>query len=143
MTRGLARVLVIDDDRAIRSLVALILGKAGLQVVEAKSGEEGLQYFPTTPIDVVITDILMPGQDGLSVIRELHARFPKLKIIAFSGGGMVLSAEDNLALAMKAGALQSLTKPFTRQELLKTVSRVLRKPLPCNTTRGRSCAEAP
>ncbi len=122
----MTNVLVIDDDQAIRQLVKAILGGAGYHVLYAGGGDEGLRLFREHPIDLVITDILMPGTDGLAVIRELLATAPATRIIALSGGGMILTAGISLHVARKMGAFESLAKPFSRKELLATVERVLR-----------------
>ena len=118
-------ILVIDDDPASCYLVKTILEHAGYQVLLAGGGDEGLRLFRNHAIDVVITDILMPGTDGLAVIRELLTIAPDIKIIALSGGGMILTAETSLHVARKMGAFESLAKPFVRTELLAAVERVL------------------
>lgn len=118
-------ILVIDDDQAIRKLLKLILEKAGHQVLLASSGEQGIILFEKSDIDLVITDILMPGLDGLGVIRELTTKADSAKILALSGGGMILTAETSLNVAQKMGAVRSLSKPFTRPDLLSIVSEML------------------
>ena len=119
-------VLVIDDDPASCYLVKTILEGAAYRVLLASGGDEGLRLFRDHTVDVVITDILMPGTDGLAVIRELLHMAPNIKIIALSGGGMILTAETSLQVARKMGAFESLAKPFVRTELLAMVKRVLR-----------------
>ncbi|MEO5362510.1 MAG: response regulator [Magnetococcus sp. DMHC-8] len=121
-------VLVIDDDPTNCQLVKTILQHAGYRVIHAGGGEEGLHMFRTHAVDVVITDILMPGTDGLAVIRELLTTAPDTRIIALSGGGMMLTAETSLQVARKTGAFESLAKPFVRQALLDVVKRVLHTP---------------
>ncbi|MBF0161910.1 MAG: response regulator [Magnetococcales bacterium] len=121
----MANILVIDDDPASCFLVKSLLEKVGYRVFVAGGGDEGLRLFAKHPIDVVITDILMPGTDGLAVIRELLTRAPDVKIIALSGGGMILTAEISVHVARKMGAFASLLKPVDRVELLATLQRVL------------------
>lgn len=121
----MTNVLVIDDDPTSRHLVKAILEREGYTLFCASGGDEGLRLFREHPIDVVITDILMPGTDGLAVIRELLSVAPDIKIIALSGGGMILTAEISLQVARKMGAFASMTKPFSRAELLAAVHRVL------------------
>ncbi|MBF0401608.1 MAG: response regulator [Magnetococcales bacterium] len=121
----MTNILVIDDDSTIRFLLKAILEQAGYHVLCASGGDEGLQLFRAHTIELVITDILMPGTDGLAVIRELLASDPETKIIALSGGGMVLTAEISLHVARRMGAFESLAKPFTRDELLAMVHRIL------------------
>ncbi len=119
------RVLVIDDDQAIRKLIRTILGKEGFEILEAAGGKEGLRLFDPRSIDAVITDVLMPEIDGLAVIRQIRQQYPLTPIVALSGGGRVLTPEVSLGVAKKVGAFQSLAKPFTRSELLRAVRAVL------------------
>lgn len=122
-------ILIIDDDLEIRMILRKFLSTSGFQVVEAADGREGVRQFSNANIDLVITDILMPEKDGLAVIREIHAMDPQMRIIALSGGGMTLSAETSLYVAKKMGAVRSLAKPFTRDELLDLVNIVLESPV--------------
>ena len=80
-----ARILVVDDDQAIRLLLRAMLERRGHAVIEAKNGDEGLQYYRAAPADLVITDIQMPVLDGLQMIKELRGDFPTAQIIAISG----------------------------------------------------------
>lgn len=121
----MTNILVIDDDQMSRHLLKAILEKAGYRVLYAGGGDEGLHLFHTNPIDLVITDILMPGTDGLAVIRTLLNTAPDVKIIALSGGGMILTAETSLNIARKMGAFESLAKPFVPTELLAMIQRIL------------------
>ncbi|WP_130471212.1 response regulator [Candidatus Magnetaquicoccus inordinatus] len=118
-------ILVIDDDPATRYLVKSILEDAGFTVLLASGGEEGLEMFQHHQIALVITDILMPGTDGLAVIRELMATCPTTPVIALSGGGMILTAETSLHIARKMGAFRTMAKPFVRMELLQLINEVL------------------
>ena len=123
----MAHILVIDDDPTIRSLIKTMLENAGYHVLLAVGGAEGLSLFKSNTIDLVITDILMPGTDGLAVIRELLASNSSAKMIALSGGGTTLTAEMSLGVAHKMGVLKSLSKPFSKTELLETVEQALQK----------------
>ena len=84
---------------------------------QATNGREALQRVALTPYDLVITDILMPEQDGLEVIKELRRAFPTVKIIAISGGGLFDKASA-LKCATLLGAHRTLAKPFGPEELL-------------------------
>ena len=120
----MARVLVIDDDEEIRTLVQTILVGAGHRVELANDGREGLMSFGKRPPDVVITDINMPGLDGhdvISALRVLHAHVP---IIAISGGSAV-PKDELLVKALKLGAFEVIMKPFEFRQLLGAVSRAL------------------
>lgn len=118
------KVLVIDDDAKITRVLDLKLRKAGYQVIVAANGEAGLNLFKAQQPDMVITDILMPGKEGLETIMELRRDFPEVKIIAISGGGHV-GADEYLDLAKKFGAQYAFTKPFTGKEILQAVGDLL------------------
>src|SRR5919108_2919694 len=82
-----ARILIIDDDDQIRRMLCQALEQAGYEAVEARDGQEGLEHYRAAPTDLIITDILMPGKEGLETIMELRREVPGVKIIAISGGG--------------------------------------------------------
>lgn len=115
-----ASVLVVDDEVPILQLLRKTLEGAGYKVWEALTGHEGLRQVCAQPIDVVITDILMSDMDGLEMIGELHRNFPKVRIIAISGGSKYL---DYCAVAKMLGAHETLNKPLELQELLDAVAR--------------------
>jgi CheY-like chemotaxis protein len=116
----MARILVIDDDSSMRRLVARILAGANHEVVEANNGKTGMEQFATYQPDVVVTDILMPEQEGIETIRELRRISPSLRIVAMSGGG---TDKDLMFLGMaKAlGADAVLAKPFRPDELIRVI----------------------
>lgn len=114
------QILIIDDETPIRSMVRLILERAGYAVREAQDGIEGIRVFRETPADLIITDLIMPNKDGIGMIIELKKDFPELKIIAMSGGG--LNRPDGyLRGAQKLGAACTLSKPLNRNDLLRAV----------------------
>jgi CheY-like chemotaxis protein len=118
------RILLIDDEALARDMLWQMLERAGYDVVEAASGREGLQHYQTTAIDVIITDILMPDQDGLETIQELRRLAPEAKIIAISGGGQS-GLLDLLPIAAKLGAQRTLWKPLRRLELLEAIRQLV------------------
>jgi CheY-like chemotaxis protein len=120
----MSRILVIDDDAQFRGMLCQVLGRAGYEVVEASNGKEGLDLFRAEPTDLVISDILMPEQEGLQTIRELRHEFPETKIIAISGGGPGGSM-NFLKAARLLGAARTLWKPFDLDELRQAVHEVL------------------
>lgn len=121
----MARILVIDDEAPIRRLLSQALASAGHEVLEAADGREALRIHQDRPSDLVITDILMPEQDGLEVIMALRRDTPGLKIIAMSGGGM-FQQEAALQMAAPLGALATLRKPFDILSLLEVVRNALK-----------------
>lgn len=120
----MARVLVIDDEADIRRLLAAGLGSDGHTVFEAADGVEGVALLGLHPVDVVITDILMPNKEGIETIIELRKTRPGLKIVAMSGGG-IMSGSDALRVARSLGAHATLRKPFRIADLRRVVSACL------------------
>jgi DNA-binding response OmpR family regulator len=119
------RILVIDDDEQLRKMLKRMLLQAGYEVIEAVDGLEGTHLFLQQPADLVITDIFMPGKEGLEIIRELRKKFHDVKIIAMSGGSARVGEYSALPLAREFGAIDTLTKPFMREELLEAVRQAL------------------
>ncbi|AWB07011.1 response regulator (plasmid) [Azospirillum humicireducens] len=128
----MASVLIIDDDDVARAVLLRTMTMAGHEAVGARDGMEGMARFrehsadrsPHRPIDLVITDIFMPNQEGLATIMELRRASPSLKIIAISGGG-VRASLDVLPVAEALGAHRTLRKPFTPAEVMEAVRAVL------------------
>ena len=125
----MARILIIDDEPQIRSMLKLMLERDGYEVVEAPDGVEGIKVYRQNPADLIITDLIMPNKDGIGMIIELKKEFPDVKIIAMSGGGLN-KPEGYLKGAKKLGAACTLTKPIDREEMLKAVKDILKNSLP-------------
>ena len=121
----MARILIIDDEPQIRSMLKLMLERDGYEVVEAPDGVEGINVYRQNPADLIITDLIMPNKDGIGMIIELKKEFPDVKIIAMSGGGLN-KPEGYLKGAKKLGAARTLTKPIDREEMLKAVKDILK-----------------
>ena len=120
----MARILIIDDEDQARNMLSLALERAGHEVVSARDGNEGLQLYHTTLVDLIITDILMPEKEGLETIIELRREFPNVKIIAMSGGGHKGNL-NFLQIAKRLGAQRTLQKPFHLKEVIQLVTEVL------------------
>jgi len=122
----MARILVIDDDQAIRTVMRRVLEKAGHVVTEAEDGEAGLALLEEELPDMVVTDLLMPEKEGIETILEMRQSFPDLPVLAVSGadGGV---EEGPLLDARLLGADSTLSKPFSLEEFLEAVEDVLRK----------------
>src|SRR5690349_1966101 len=114
------RILVVDDDEAIRQTLAKTLERAGYEVVLAVDGREAIRLFRTTPVDVAIVDIWMPEKDGLETLMEMRRHSPDARVIAMSGGAR-LGITSPLEWARRFGAKAILTKPFSSDELLATL----------------------
>jgi CheY-like chemotaxis protein len=120
----MANILVIDDIAGVRRTIVGILSRHGHAVDEANSGIAGTTMASARRYDVVITDILMPEQDGIETIDQLRLCSPGTKVIAVSGGGAMVPTSDALRLA-KTTADGVLRKPFDASELIATVNKVL------------------
>lgn len=118
----MARILIIDDSGLVRSWTRRVLAEAGYDVLVAGNGKEGLRTLRQAPVDVVITDIYMPEQDGFEVIREIRGARSGVKCIAITARA---SALNLFRVASALGASATLQKPFAAELLLGTVSRVL------------------
>ena len=119
----MARILVIDDDADMRSLLDEMLRDGGHEVALAGDGREGVAKYRANRADLVITDLFMPNQEGLETIVELRHDFPNVLIIAMSGKTF---ARAMLTIATRLGAVEVLMKPFQPAELLDAVTRALK-----------------
>lgn len=118
------RILVVDDEAQIRTMLTEILEQEGYEVHTAGNGEEGLDLAGKLAFDLVITDMIMPVKDGLKFIMELVRDQPDLKIIAISGGGAI-KAERYLTMAGYLGDVATLEKPFKLEVLLELIRKRL------------------
>lgn len=112
------RVLVIDDNPDLRSLLEHSLAGEGFEVETASNGMEALRLLQISPVEVVVTDIFMPDKDGIEVISELKQSHPGIKIIAMSGGPRRHGNVDYFTVAREVGADGVLGKPFTPGQLV-------------------------
>ncbi len=101
-----------------------VLETAGYGVIDASNGREGMQRYREAPTDLVITDLIMPEQEGLETIQELRRDFPETKLIAISGGARE-GTMDFLPIAEQLGANRILHKPFTPEKFLEVIQEVL------------------
>jgi DNA-binding response OmpR family regulator len=118
------RILVIDDDIKIREMLKQYLERAEYEVLIAPDGKAALKLHSANPVDLIITDIVMPEKDGLETIMELRRRFPAVKVIAISGGGKI-EANEYLDIAKAMGVTRTFSKPFELRELLAAVRELL------------------
>jgi len=120
----MARIMVIDDDADLRSLLQYVLSSAGHEVLTAGDGLEALNLQRTNPVQLIITDMFMPEHEGIETILEFRRDFPDVGIIAMSGASE--QAFEMLSVARRMGAAQVLEKPFSTPELLSAIEGVLR-----------------
>lgn len=115
------RILVVDDDAGVRDVLRSMLESAGYTVSVAENGKEALRILKDEPADVIITDLVMPEQEGIETIKMIRKDYPAVKVIAMSGafGG------DYLRIATYLGAHGTLAKPIQMGVLLKMVASAL------------------
>jgi len=120
----MAKVLIIDDDAAMRRMMSRVLTDARHQVIEASDGRDGIRKFRAEAPEIIVTDIVMPEQEGIQTIREIRAAGSTVGIIAISGGGGGDGALY-LTIAEELGADAVLQKPFRLAELVAVIDRML------------------
>jgi CheY-like chemotaxis protein len=128
------RILVIDDERDVRDSVKCVLDLAGYEVLTAENVTEALEQLQRTPMDLIITDIIMPKMNGVQAIESIRRAFPMVRIVAISGGGnfgvagyqpTAIATNAYLRSAEEAGAHVVLTKPFEFDDLIEAVEKLL------------------
>ena len=116
-------ILVIDDEKSQREILKDILVDAGYSVVIAENGEQGIHYAVNDKFNLILTDLKMPGKDGLDVLKEIRQSDPEMQVIIMTAFGTIPGAVN----AIKGGAYDYLTKPFKKDELLHVVSRAVER----------------
>jgi two-component system nitrogen regulation response regulator NtrX len=111
------RILVVDDEKNIRRTLAMVLSSEGFDVAEAASAEEGLALLEKEPADLVLLDLNLPGQDGLSMLAQIKRADPDRVVVMISGQGTVAAAVE----AVRRGAFDFLEKPLTKERVLVAV----------------------
>ncbi len=116
-----ARILVVDDDRAVRTVLNVNLSKAGMHVTLASNPEEALQALEAEPYDLVLTDVKMPGATGIELQTRIRQSWSDLPVVVMTGYGSVNDAVE----ALKGGASDYVIKPISKSELLLIIERAL------------------
>ncbi len=116
------KILVVDDEEHIVELVELYLGKEGYKVLRAFDGDTAIEMFAAEKPDLLVLDIMLPGKDGLDVLREIrkNSQTPVIMLTA-------REAEIDRVVGLELGADDYLTKPFSPRELVARVKAVLRR----------------
>jgi CheY-like chemotaxis protein len=119
--RATRKILVVDDDPGVRDVIRSMLESAGYSVLAAENGKEAMKILRSTRVDLILTDLVMPEQEGIETIKTLRREYPDLKVIAMSGafGG------DYLRIASYLGAHATLPKPIQMRALLKLIEETL------------------
>jgi CheY-like chemotaxis protein len=123
------RILIIDDDEAVRLATTIMLEARGFEVVAVESGQAGVDAVKAGAFDAVIVDLFMPGMDGLATTRAIHQDSPATPIIAVSGfmfRGRCPAMPDFHPMATEAGAVASLYKPLRPNELVQAITDAMR-----------------
>jgi len=118
--------LVVDDDPSINETLTELLEDEGHEIVSAIDGVQGLKCFNAESPDLVITDLIMPNEDGIGFLFKIlgeHGGFP-CKVIVISGGGRI-AATHHLDMTIAMGVDAAIEKPFSREKLLKTIDEVI------------------
>ena len=121
----MAQILLIDDMKGVRRAVSAVLKRAGHTITEADDGGAGLELLKRQRFDLVITDMLMPTHDGMEVLLFLEQQPNRPRVLAISGGGSQVSADEAFMLA-RSKADATLAKPFDNADLLAAVDKLLK-----------------
>ena len=119
-----ARILVVDDDPDIHVLLGTILKDAGFGMTSAASGAEGLEQLEAGPYDLVLTDVCMPGLDGLELLQRIHERCPSTPVVVMTAQ----NTSDNLIRSIRERAFAYFSKPFSPAAVVEMVNRALDSP---------------
>ncbi|HQR29984.1 MAG TPA: sigma-54 dependent transcriptional regulator [Anaeromyxobacteraceae bacterium] len=118
----MAHVLIVDDETNIRRVLSAMLTRDGYEVTAAADGEQALAAMHRAPIDVVVTDLVMPRMGGLELLKAIGATYPDVPVILITAHGTV----DTAVEAMKAGAFDYITKPFDQDDLRTVIGKAVR-----------------
>ncbi|HYG24531.1 MAG TPA: response regulator [Verrucomicrobiae bacterium] len=119
------RVLVVDDDDAVRMSLRWMLKESDYSVFDAADGVQALKHLEQQQTDVVVLDLLMPNKDGIETLGEIKRRWPAVKVISISGGSFYSHPEINLSMSLQLGAVCALEKPFSPEVFETAVNNAL------------------
>jgi DNA-binding response OmpR family regulator len=117
-------VLIVEDEKELREMLKISLARRKFTVLEAENGRDAIVHFKPSITDLVVTDLIMPDEDGLKVIMKLRELKPSIKIIAISGGGKA-GPGNYLSLAKALGANATFSKPFSINDLIVKIEELL------------------
>ncbi|MEE4167167.1 MAG: response regulator [Desulfocapsaceae bacterium] len=114
------KILIIDDDAQIRDILRIWFEQEGFNVVEAANGREGVKIQRSSPADMLVCDLIMPDQEGIETIAGFKKEFPRVGIIAISGGGKI-GPDSYLEIAVQLGAWKAFKKPLDIPLLVEAI----------------------
>ncbi|MCH8929289.1 MAG: sigma-54-dependent Fis family transcriptional regulator, partial [Candidatus Marinimicrobia bacterium] len=117
------KILFVDDDKGSRIIIPNLLSEAGFQVTACESGDEAIIEFEKENYDLVLTDIRMPGLDGMSLLKSLKQKYPELIVVMITAFASI----DSTVQAIKEGAEDYITKPYTEEDLIRRLEIVIEK----------------
>ncbi|MBN1517396.1 response regulator [Candidatus Sumerlaeota bacterium] len=120
----MAKILIVDDEEAVRNMVKKMLSMAGYDTVCAKDGNEAIRLWGQENPDLILLDIIMPEKDGLETVIEIRKKASDTRIIAYTGGGP-FSPDELLSTAKLLGCCSVLSKPLRSDELISAVQEAL------------------
>lgn len=118
----LARILIVDDEDIVLKSCLRVLQKLDYEIETAYSGQTALDNLEKKKYDIVVTDLMMPGMDGMQLLEEIKKRYPEVIVIIFTGYATVETARQ----ALKAGAFDYIPKPFTPDELRNVIENAVK-----------------
>jgi DNA-binding NtrC family response regulator len=114
------KILVVDDDEQIREILRMWFEKAGFNVLEAAEGKAAVEVHKKSPVDMLVCDLIMPGQEGIETITQFKHHFPEVGIIAISGGGRI-GPDAYLPIASSLGAWKVYKKPLSIAQMIEDI----------------------
>jgi YesN/AraC family two-component response regulator len=117
------KILIIDDEKPVRDVLNIALCEEGYESLQAPSGEQGIELFKSNDPDIVITDVMMPGIDGIEVTKRMRAHRDDIDVVVMSGFG----TEELVVNALRAGASNYIKKPIVFDELFKILDDIIFK----------------
>jgi DNA-binding NtrC family response regulator len=114
--------MIVDDELNMRRVLSALLRKEGYQVIPAANGKEALDFLGSKEVSVLITDLKMPGMDGIELLEKVNSRWPHIPVIMLTAHGTISNAVE----ALKKGAFDYLTKPFEQEELKLVVEKAVK-----------------
>lgn len=121
----MSRMLLVEDDEFGRGALRELFEEHGWEVVEAQNGIEAMRHMKHVTFDVIVTDVFMPEMDGVELIRQVRLTDNSQKILAISGGGAGMGADNAVDIIEAIGADAALQKPVSNEELLRAVDRLV------------------